>query len=180
MKRRYNHWVLPVLTLSIGVGILTACHTGGDRPTQQPAPSIDPTPAPALTQPDDDATSDAPTHPAASPEPTESAEAENTGAIALTCSGTIQDGPDFTAYYTSDGGFSKIEFGPSDHRVVSDLDFSEQNDKGQTIWRGSAFDRADVTLVALSSDAMHEGNQVSVSYDTRWGRATCIDAQATP
>ncbi|MEM7771376.1 MAG: hypothetical protein AAF327_12825 [Cyanobacteria bacterium P01_A01_bin.37] len=185
-----------VLLLAMGSGMVLGCGAEnvernteqGDRPSEQLPESIEPiSPSPS---------SPLPTEPPESAEPSsdnsevprdaelpnnstssDDSESARSESIALLCSGRIQSGPDFTAYYTSDGEFSHIEFGTAEQSVISDLSFSKQNEQGQDIWRGSAFGQADVTLVTLSDETVQDGDQISVNYDTRWGRATCLDAR---
>ena len=196
MNWSHTRRVLIVLMLSISAGTALGCGVRGDRPAA-PNPESTESASPPLSRPEPiespDPASSSPSLPSSqtpSPSAPEShgiSEATTTSespdptepeAISLTCSGRIQDGPDFTAYYTSDKGFSRLEFGPPERIVVSELIFGERNDQGQDIWRGSAFGQADVSLIALSTESIQDGDEVSVKYDTRWGRAICVAGQS--
>jgi hypothetical protein len=97
--------------------------------------------------------------------------------VSLRCSGVIQDEVDFTAYFNSDAGFSRVEFLPrtsdADDPLTSTLSYTGKNSAGQSLWRGSVSAMADVTLVHLSTAAAQPGDRVSVGYDGRWGQAIC-------
>lgn len=95
----------------------------------------------------------------------------------LICSGSIEDGPDFTAYYTQSDGFSRIDLGSPQNHITTNLTFSNYDAEGQAVWQGYAFDRAKVTLLAPSRDDVQAGDEISVGYDTRWGRGICVAAQ---
>ncbi|MBD2092507.1 hypothetical protein H6F67_21905 [Microcoleus sp. FACHB-1515] len=99
----------------------------------------------------------------------------NLGTLSLTCRGTIQNSVDFTAFYTREGGFNRVEFRPrtSTNVLTSNLRYSGKNTRGQGIWRGAVAAAADVVLVHLSDRPVQSGDQVSIGYDGRWGRATC-------
>ncbi|HIK57398.1 MAG TPA: hypothetical protein IGS37_19815 [Synechococcales cyanobacterium M55_K2018_004] len=99
----------------------------------------------------------------------------NQDKLTMQCSGSIQDRVDFTAYFTRELGFSRIDLRPINpgDTLTTNLSYSGQNDQGQSIWRGSVADMADVTLVHLSSAPAQRGDQISVGYDNSWGRATC-------
>lgn len=93
----------------------------------------------------------------------------------MTCRGSIQDSVDFTVYYSREGGFSRVEFRPrtSEKVLTGSLSYNSKDDQGQGIWRGSVEGMADVAVVHLATRAPQRGDEVSVKYDTRWGRATC-------
>lgn len=95
----------------------------------------------------------------------------------LTCSGSIEDGPGFTAYYSQRDGFSRIDLGTPQNHITTTLSFSDYDAEGQAIWEGYAFDRARVTLVAPSRNDVAVGDAISVSYDTRWGQGICVAVQ---
>ncbi|WP_416669335.1 hypothetical protein [Egbenema bharatensis] len=105
------------------------------------------------------------------------ATAPNPNGLSLNCSGVIQDEVDFTAYFNSDAGFSRVEFLPrtseADEPLVSTLSYTGKNSAGQSLWRGSVSAMADVTLVHLSTAAAQPGDRISVGYDGRWGQAIC-------
>lgn len=99
----------------------------------------------------------------------------NQDSLTLTCRGTIQNAVDFTTFYTRESGFNRVEFRPrtSTNVLTSDLSYSGKNARGQGIWRGAVASAADVVLVHLANRAVRSGDQVSIGYDGRWGRATC-------
>lgn len=102
-------------------------------------------------------------------------EEPNQDNLSMTCNGTVQDRVDFTAFYTREAGFSRVEFRPrtSNNVLPSTLSYVGKNAAGESIWRGSVAQMADTTLVHLSPFPAKPGDQVSVSYDGQWGRATC-------
>lgn len=95
--------------------------------------------------------------------------------LSMACTGSIQDRVDFTAYYNRESGFNRVEFRPraSGNKLTSNLLYQGKNDQGYAIWRGTVQQMADVALVHLSTSAPQKEDEVSVSYDTSWGRATC-------
>lgn len=95
--------------------------------------------------------------------------------LSMQCPGTIQDAVDFTAYFTREAGFSRVELRPrtSNQPLTANLSYAGKNAEGQSIWRGGVAQMADVTLVHMSSAPAKAGDQVSVGYDGRWGRASC-------
>lgn len=95
--------------------------------------------------------------------------------LTMTCSGTIQNGVTFTAYFNQDSGFSRIEFLPQTAAtpLTSTLSYTGKNSAGQSLWRGGVSAMADVTLVHLSTLEAQHGDRVSVGYDGRWGQAIC-------
>ncbi len=95
--------------------------------------------------------------------------------LAMTCAGKIQDSLDFTASYSREAGFSRVEFRPAaaPAPLVANLSYTGKNDKNQGVWRGNVKQMADVVLTHLSTAAPQEGDQVSVEYDGRVGTATC-------
>lgn len=99
----------------------------------------------------------------------------NQTSLSMRCSGNIQSDVDFTAFYSRESGFSRIELQPrrSGSVLTAYLSYSGKNEQGQGIWRGGVNNMADVTLVHLSARTPQRGDEVSVGYDTRWGRATC-------
>lgn len=101
-------------------------------------------------------------------------EEPNQDNLSMTCPGNIQGSVDFTAYFTRESGFSRIDLRPPAGNVITaNLSYSGKNQEGQSIWRGSVAGMADVTLVHLSTAPARRGDQVSVGYDNRWGRGTC-------
>lgn len=119
----------------------------------------------------------APPPPAPTPGPPVSIAPEepNQDNLSMTCNGTVQDRVDFTAFYTREAGFSRVEFRPytSNNVLTSNLSYVGKNAAGETIWKGNVAQMADTTLVHLSPFPAKPGDQVSVSYDGQWGRATC-------
>lgn len=117
-------------------------------PRPSPTPSPSPSPTPDEPEPDD---------------------------LSMTCAGSIQNDVDFTTYFTRESGFSRIELRPrtSENLLTANLSYSGKNGEGQDIWRGSINNMADVTIVHLSNRMAQLGDQISVGYDGRWGRATC-------
>lgn len=115
--------------------------------------------------------------PTVTPTPTATVlpEEPNQDDLSMTCSGSIQDSVNFTAYFTREAGFSRIELRPvtSDRTITSYLSYDGKNDEGYGIWRGAVAQMAEVVLIHLSTEAAQRGDQVSVGYDGRWGRATC-------
>lgn len=95
--------------------------------------------------------------------------------LSMQCPGSIQDAVDFTAYFTREAGFSRVELRPrtSNQPLTAYLSYSGKNAEGQSIWRGSVAQMADVTLVHMSAAPAKSGDLVSVGYDGRWGRASC-------
>jgi len=112
---------------------------------------------------------------ATEPSPTPKPEEPNQDNLALTCRGDIQNSVDFTAYYTREAGFSRLELRPrtSTNILQANLTYAEKNSDGEAIWRGSVAGMADVVLIHLSPTAVRRGDQISVGYDGRWGRTTC-------
>lgn len=102
-------------------------------------------------------------------------EEPNQDNLSMTCNGIVQDRVDFTAFYTREAGFSRVEFRPrtSNNVLPSSLSYVGKNAAGESIWKGNIAQMADTTLVHLSPYAAKPGDQVSVSYDGQWGRATC-------
>lgn len=92
----------------------------------------------------------------------------------LVCVGNV-DISDFTAYYTQESGFSRVEFRPRSGGTLltANLVYAGENQQGQAIWRGNVNAMASVTLLHLSSGAVRPGDAVSVNYDGQWGRGTC-------
>ncbi|MBF2084503.1 hypothetical protein [Thermoleptolyngbya sp. C42_A2020_037] len=119
----------------------------------------------------------APPPPAPTPAPpvTVAPEEPNQDNLSMTCNGTVQERVDFTAFYTREAGFSRVEFRPrtSTNVLTSNLSYVGKNAAGETIWKGNVAQMADTTLVHLSPFPAKPGDQVSVSYDGQWGRATC-------
>lgn len=109
------------------------------------------------------------------PPPSLALEEPNQDNLSMSCNGTVQDRVDFTAFYTREAGFSRVEFRPraSNNVLPSSLSYIGKNAAGESIWKGSVAQMADTTLVHLSPYAAKPGDQVSVSYDGQWGRATC-------
>lgn len=109
------------------------------------------------------------------PQPPRPQPEPNQTPLSMRCSGNIQNDVDFTAFYSRESGFSRIELQPrrSGSVLTAYLSYSGKNEQGQDIWRGSVNNMADVTLVHLSPRTPQRGDEVSVGYDTRWGRATC-------
>jgi hypothetical protein len=95
--------------------------------------------------------------------------------LTMRCSGSIQNGVVFTAYFHHDTGFNRVEFLPSTatEPLVSNLSYSGKNSVGQSLWRGGVSAMANVTLVHLSTYEPQRGDRVSVGYDGRWGQAVC-------
>lgn len=99
----------------------------------------------------------------------------NQNDLAMTCPGNIQADVNFTAYYTREAGFNRIDFSPSQgtQTLTSNLAYDGKDPEGHGIWRGNVAQMADVVLVHLSSVSPQRGDQVSVGYDNRWGRGNC-------
>lgn len=99
----------------------------------------------------------------------------NTDTLSMTCTGSIQDDVDFTVYYTREAGFNRVEFRPrrSNALLTSNPTYSGKNSAGQGVWRGGVNGMADAIVVHLSSAAPQPGDEISVSYDGRWGRGRC-------
>lgn len=118
----------------------------------------------------------APTTPPETP-PTAVVEEPNQDTLAMTCTGSITvNDIDFTAHFTREGGFSRIELArPATGEVFAEsfLSYDGQNDQGEDIWRGDVAGMADVTLVHLAQGPAQIGDEVSVGYDGQWGRGTC-------
>lgn len=149
-------------------------------PSSPPAVSQSPTISPTITLEPESSPSPTSPPPVASPAatPTQNpppiAEEPNQDSLSMTCSGTIQDSVDFTVYYTREAGFSRIELvPPAGQTLTSTLSYDGKNQDGHGIWRGGVAQMASVVLVHLSTDAAQRGDDVSVGYDGRWGRATC-------
>lgn len=102
-------------------------------------------------------------------------EEPNQDDLSMTCDGMIQNDVDFTAFYTREGGFGRVELRPrmGTQTLTSQLTYDGKDNNGHGIWRGSVAQMADVVLVHLSTDAPKQGDEVSVGYDNRWGRANC-------
>lgn len=108
------------------------------------------------------------------PSPRPPVQEPNQDSLSMTCPGNIQGSVDFTAYFTRESGFSRIDLRPPAGNVITtNLSYNGKNQEGQSIWRGSVAGMADVTLVHLSTAPARRGDQVSVGYDGRWGRGTC-------
>lgn len=109
--------------------------------------------------------------------PPAATEEPNQDDLAMTCPGSITvNDIDFTAHFTREAGFSRIELKrPATGEVFAEsfLSYDRQNDAGQAVWRGAVNQMADVTLVHLSTNPAQLGDEVSVGYDGQWGRATC-------
>ncbi len=164
------------LTLVSAFGLLMSCAA----PPQTKAPTSSPNGAttnPITPTPGEPAaTSTAPKQerlsPGASPgKPTE----PNQDDLVMACAGKIQDSLDFTASYTREAGFSRVEFRPAaaPAPLVATLSYTGKNDKNQGVWRGDVKQMADVVLTHLATAAPQKGDQVSVEYDGRVGIATC-------
>jgi hypothetical protein len=101
----------------------------------------------------------------------------NQDSLQMTCNGSILvNDIDFTAFFTREAGFSRIEFRRrSNGQQIAEafLSYDRKNAKGQDIWRGSVNNAATVSLVHLASRPAQPGDQVSVGYDGQWGRGTC-------
>jgi hypothetical protein len=95
--------------------------------------------------------------------------------LAMSCPGTIQDSVDFTAYHSREAGFEQIDLKPrtSNTTLIASLSYDGTNSKRQGIWRGNVNQMADVTLVHLSTTQPKKGDEISVGYDNRWGKAIC-------
>jgi hypothetical protein len=95
--------------------------------------------------------------------------------VSLSCSGTIKDSVDFTAYFVSQAGFNRVIFRPRESKVavVSALSYGGKNDQGQDTWHGKANEVAKVTLVNLSDSIPQRGAEISVDYDGLAGQAVC-------
>jgi hypothetical protein len=130
---------------------------------------------PAESAPAETATETIDAQPTASDEEALVAAAPSPTNLAMTCSGTIQNGVDFTAYFNHDSGFNRIEFLPESTTtpLTSTLSYSGKNSAGQSLWRGGVSAMADVTLVHLSTLEAQYGDRISVGYDGRWGQAIC-------
>lgn len=143
------------LLLSLGA---VACN-GNSQSTAPTEPAPASTPAPT---------------PTSAPTVTEEPNQDN---LEMTCTGSITvNDIDFTAYFTREAGFSRIELKRSNSGEVfakSFLSYDRQNDQGQAVWRGSVNEMATVTLVHLSSNPAQLGDEISVGYDGQWGRGTC-------
>ncbi len=105
----------------------------------------------------------------------------STGNLEMECDGEITANlVDFTAYYSQESGFSRIEFlqgSPEQVIAESALSYDGQNDQGQSIWRGSVNGMASVTLIHLSSNPAQPGDEISVSYDGQWGKGLCCQTK---
>jgi len=99
----------------------------------------------------------------------------NSDNLTMLCPGNIQSDVDFTAYYTREAGFNRIDFSPRQgtQTLTSNLAYDGKDPEGHGIWRGNVAQMADVVLVHLSTVAPRRGDQVSVGYDNRWGRGNC-------
>lgn len=132
--------------------------------TATPTPTQSPTPVPT-TQP---------LKPETPNRPSDGAGLEQSD---LACRGTIGDDLVFKVKYSAEHGFTPVQFfRPNSEDVMAEapLSYSGKNDKGQSIFRGSVNNMADVTLVSLTSaNQVQSGDAVSVGYDGRWGRGTC-------
>ncbi|MCP2729008.1 hypothetical protein [Limnofasciculus baicalensis] len=95
----------------------------------------------------------------------------------LTCRGTIDNRVDFTAYYTREAGFRRIDFRPrrANRTLTVSMNYINKNAQGRGVWRGQGNSevQADVSLVHLSTKVPQVGDRISVGYDHQWGRATC-------
>jgi len=96
--------------------------------------------------------------------------------LVMSCNGKIAANDfDYTATFSTEGGFSSLEFMRSGERVtIVKLDYDGKNDKGQSIWRGAAYGMADVTLIHLSDRIVQLEDEISVGYDGQWGRGRCV------
>jgi len=96
-------------------------------------------------------------------------------ALSLSCSGTIDNQVDFTAYYTHEVGFNRIDFKPreSSQTLTANLSYDRKNEQNYGVWRGNVAQMADVILIHESTDSPKSGDGIAVSYDNRWGRANC-------
>ena len=147
-------------------------------PASQPDSSQSPTSSPVATLQPEASLSPTDAPPIESPSPTQSpapiAEEPNHDDLSMTCSGNIQNSVDFTVYYTREAGFSRIDLTPpAGQTLTSTLSYDGINEDGHGIWRGAVAQMANVVLVHLSTEAPQRGDDVSVGYDGRWGRATC-------
>jgi len=95
--------------------------------------------------------------------------------LSMRCAGSIEDDVDFTVFYTRESGFSRIDFKPrqSSQTLTANLSYAEEDEQNHSIWRGNVAQMADVVLIHLSANAPKPGDEVSVGYDNRWGRANC-------
>lgn len=97
--------------------------------------------------------------------------------LTLTCTGKIAvNNLDYTVVFSSEGGFSRITFSRATQEIATaQLNFSGRNDQQQTIWRGAVNGMADVVLIHLSDQIVQSGDEVSVGYDSQWGRGQCTE-----
>lgn len=95
--------------------------------------------------------------------------------LSMSCTGTIEDSVDFTAYYTRESGFNRIDFKPrgSSQTLTANLSYERKNDQKQGVWRGNVAQMADVVLTHLSTETPKLGDEIAVSYDNRFGKANC-------
>lgn len=111
------------------------------------------------------------------PETSASAAEPSLEPLTLICSGTIQDEVDFTVYFErqSESGFNRVDLRPHDTSDVltTTLMYKTRTAKGEGIWQGSVSETTDVTLVHLSRSLPAVGDEVSVGYGGRWGKAIC-------
>jgi hypothetical protein len=104
------------------------------------------------------------------------AQEPNQDNLEMTCNGSIAaNNTDYTVFFTRAAGFSRIALRRANGQPIAEtfLNFDQQNDQGQAIWRGAVNDMASVTLIHLADRPAQPGDQVSVNYDGQWGRGTC-------
>ncbi|MEP1074595.1 hypothetical protein NDI52_04245 [Leptolyngbya sp. PL-A3] len=99
----------------------------------------------------------------------------NQNNLAMSCAGTIVNKFDFTAYYTRESGFNRIDLKPhqSSQTLTANLSYDRKDDKNHEVWRGNIAQMEDVTLTHLSTKDPKPGDEVSVSYDNGLGKANC-------
>lgn len=94
------------------------------------------------------------------------------------CQGEVGDRLTFIAYF-GESGFTRIAFTNREtgREFEGFLSYAEQNDQGQSIFRGEAPSptgrSVPITIVNLSPSTPSPGSEISVAYGDIWGRGTC-------